>query len=222
VMRLLTDLRPIYRHLGSFAIVALGKNRRHSFLSPDFVARSFRARSKVTVPLFKIPVNCPHRFFCRLIIAVMNDSPRHPAKYRLDHIQELSAGGKRDEFQSWHTRRTLSLSVKPCHRLLEPFRQMPRCRVPREVERFHPSVLFQKNSQQADHLLRVLVHRIKMSNLISAKFQCGGDNQTPFRFLSLGNGVVFFWPYQFAAGFFVIWKGPNSSIEKNLWLGPMF
>src|SRR5258705_10899925 len=71
------------------AIVSVRKFRWLALLPPDFLPGPLRMSSKLAIPIFKVSVDCRLCVIYRFIIAVVDDSARHAAEDRLDHVQEL-------------------------------------------------------------------------------------------------------------------------------------
>src|SRR5262249_40166267 len=84
-----------------FAIVADAELTRDSFISPDFLACSFRILGEVIISFRNVPV---HGTLCSLHgrkVAIVNHGLGHSTEYGLDHVQELRTGWKRNKFYSW-------------------------------------------------------------------------------------------------------------------------
>jgi hypothetical protein len=65
---------------------------------PDLPAGPSWIRSEERVPIGEVPVERRLADIDRLVIAVLDDRPRHPAEDRLDDVEELRAGGERGQF----------------------------------------------------------------------------------------------------------------------------
>src|SRR5712692_2848465 len=72
-----------------FAIILLLKNGLGPLFAPDLLASASGVCSKGHVSFRKISINRHSTFVNRLIITVVEDCFRHPAKYRFNYIQEL-------------------------------------------------------------------------------------------------------------------------------------
>ena len=117
-----------------FAIMGLRKLARHSLLAPDFVAGPLWVFRKLLVPIFEVSVDSVLRSFHGLIVAVVNDRFSHSTEYRLDDVEELCPGGQ------WRgsddgTTICRCLTVNLVQMGVEPFRNVPRRRIPRQIDR---------------------------------------------------------------------------------------
>ena len=73
-----------------FAVINLRKGRGFTLFAPVFLpARG--GLPEVVVPFREIPIDRRLSLVDRLVITVVDDGPRHAAKYGLNHVQELGA-----------------------------------------------------------------------------------------------------------------------------------
>src|ERR1019366_9192036 len=71
----------------------------------------------------------------RLIVAVVEYSPRHPTKNRLNHIQELSPRWQRHEINKRRfMTKSKSVAIDFINSLIESLGNVPRCRIPRDKQ----------------------------------------------------------------------------------------
>ncbi len=67
-----------------------GKEARNALLPPDFLPGPLWMFAKMVISLLKVTI---YGFHCRRdrgVVAMVDDSPRHAAEDRLDHVKELS------------------------------------------------------------------------------------------------------------------------------------
>ena len=115
------------------AVVACTKACCDTFLSPYLLACPLRVNKKVFVPLFEVRVYRGLGRSLRLVVAAMDDAARHAAKNGFDDIQKLCRGWQGCELDAWLVSLRGRLVVAR-DELIEFLRQVPRRRIPRDVE----------------------------------------------------------------------------------------
>src|SRR5215472_83982 len=107
---------------------------RYAFQFPNLTTSFFRVSRKILVSVRKISVD---RCLCRCercVVAVVNNCPRHSAKYGFNHVKKLRTGRQRCGF---YDRESISGSelIQAVKMGEELFRNMPRSCIPGEIDR---------------------------------------------------------------------------------------
>ena len=110
----------------------------------------------------------------------------------LDHVEELRACGQR--CQGKCRPRGLSFDdrlVMLVNLVTEHLGDVPRCRVPREIDPALVFVLLDELTEHAEHLSSVLSWTVEVRDLIAREFERSGHDQAALRFLILWHGGYF-------------------------------
>ena len=118
------------------AVLPFAKFARHALHSPDLLPRPLGVLRKVDVSLVEMAVDRFLRRFDRRVVAVVNDSSGHSAKYRFDHVQELCSRRQCCSFHDWS-----GLLIELFQMSVQLLRDVPGGRVPREIDRAASMVL---------------------------------------------------------------------------------
>src|SRR5215213_6325136 len=111
-------------------------------------------------------VNSSLRSINRFVVAVMNNCAGHTTENRFNHIKELRSCREWCQLNHWPTAISNSCIMR-IHTFVKLFGNVPRSRIPREIESLPVTVVFQQDLQQPYHLSGVLSLAVKMGDLIS-------------------------------------------------------
>ena len=69
-----------------FAIVSRGELSRNPLFAPDLVASAARMFAKIAIAFIEVAIDCGLGFGDALVVAVVDNRPRHPTKDQLNDI----------------------------------------------------------------------------------------------------------------------------------------
>jgi hypothetical protein len=151
---------------GIFAVAALAEFARNPFRSPDLSARSFGMFPKGVISRCEMSIDGLLRGFERSVIAVVNDGSCHSAEHRFDDVEELRSGRQRG---SLHNRETVGwpLVISFLDLCKELLGDMPRGRVPGQIDGLAVAILSAQEVHHFDHFERVLLVREEVGHLVA-------------------------------------------------------
>src|SRR5262249_40262126 len=94
----------------------------------------------------------------------------HATEYRFDNVQKLSTSRQWSCLDDW-VAEACSLFVSCFDFAKELFRYVPGGRIPGQIDNAAITILRAQQIHHLDHLVRVLLFRIKMRHLLSRKLQ---------------------------------------------------
>src|SRR5215218_7236254 len=103
---------------------------------------------------------------------------------------------------------------------MQALRDVPRGRVPGEVELAPVAVPLDQKLHHADHLGRVLLRTVEVGDPIAGQFERRRQDQAAARLLPLGTTRCSPGAHSARPGRILTAKGPNSSVEKKASSGP--